>query len=529
MFDVVLSNGLVIDGTGQKPFEASIGIRDNKIAAISKNILIGKLQLDIGGKAVSPGFIDIHSHSDCSFFNEGTLDSKLYQGVTTEFVGNCGISMVPNNERYLSLLKRYVEPLLVGSNSIGWNFSSIREYADELRKKSFPINCAPLLGHGALRICVMGFNNRPAKKDEIKKMQILLEKELLNGAWGMSMGLVYPPGSFSRTDELMGLAKVIADYKAILSVHIRNEGNDVFNALSEVIEVGKKARAHIHISHLKLIGNRNWGKAKELLLYIKRARDEGVKITCDQYPYSASATYLSTLIPSWAQEGGVEEMLVTIRGSKRKEVISYIEKEILNRGGSKKIAFSYSTGDFPQEWEGKNIEQISNLENLDPPQVILKILDTTKGRAMAIYYSMCDEDVEEILKDTSIAVCSDGYALGFDDNKCIIGKPHPRNFGTFPRFLKLARKKNIMPIEQAIYKITSLPAKIMKLNDRGLIKMDNIADLVVFDLVNIADTSTYEEPYAKPVGIEHLLIEGKPVILKGRKTHVNPGQVLLRC
>ena len=171
-------------------------------------------------------------------------------------------------------------------------------------------------------------------------MQILLEKELLNGAWGMSMGLVYPPGSFSRTDELMGLAKVIADYKAILSVHIRNEGNDVFNALSEVIEVGKKARAHIHISHLKLIGNRNWGKAKELLLYIKRARDEGVKITCDQYPYSASATYLSTLIPSWAQEGGVEEMLVTIRGSKRKEVISYIEKEILNRGGSKKIAFS---------------------------------------------------------------------------------------------------------------------------------------------------------------------------------------------
>nr|WP_278320991.1 amidohydrolase family protein [Clostridium tetanomorphum] len=291
---------------------------------------------------LSPGFIDIHSHSDSSFLVYKDLESKIFQGITTELIGSCGISLVPNNKAIKNNILNYCKTLCYNTHKIDLNFSTLKEYVERVNKNPPAINGLPQIGHGTLRMTVMGFENRKPTIKELDKMKYLLERELKAGAWGMSLGLVYPPGSFTEKEELVELAKVLKKYDAILTVHMRNEGDMVFKAVKEMIDITRKSGVHCHISHLKLMGRNQWGRGKELLNLINDAISKGLNISCDQYPYIASCTSLYPLIPKDAQEGGIESIRNRFNSYQWQDISKIIKKNIYARGGGDKIVISSS-------------------------------------------------------------------------------------------------------------------------------------------------------------------------------------------
>lgn len=524
MYDFILKNGLIVDGTRRIPFKGSIGIQGDRISKITdEEECEGNCTIDCEGKIISPGFIDIHSHSDACPLNLNKAQSKVNQGITLELNGNCGISLMPCNdsmrEEIMDFFRRTIEIDLEDKNL---KINSMEDYRKLCEKKNFIINNAILIGHGTLRACVIGFDDRKATAEEIEKMKALLHNELKNGAFGMSLGLIYPPSSYAGLEELVELAKVIKEYDGILSVHMRSESDLVFEAVDEMIEVAQKSGVHLEISHLKLIGKPQWGRSKELLDKIKEAKEKGCNITCDQYPYEATSTGLSALVPAWAHDGGNSKMLERIATHDPK-IIKDIISEMDRRGGAKCVGVS-STHNILPEIEGKNIEEISKMYNLSPEDTVIKVLLDTKGDTAAIYYSLNLDDVINIMKEMYISVGSDGYNFNYD----LKFNPHPRSFGTFPKFLEMIRENNLMPIEDAVYKITGLPADVMGLKDRGVLKEGNIADITVFDYEEIKDMSTFLHSPVRPRGIYDVFISGEPAILNGHETGKIKGSLILK-
>ncbi|WP_125153573.1 N-acyl-D-amino-acid deacylase family protein [Clostridium rectalis] len=525
MFDIVINGAYIVDGTNTEPFLGSIGIVGDKIEKISKDNLEGKRVIDGKDRILAPGFIDMHSHSDSSFIVENNCESKLFQGITSEFIGSCGISLIPNNDSIKNQLKDYCKSLCVTSDKISLDFSNLKEYAKIINEKGAAINCIPQIGHGTIRMCVMGYDNKIASKKELEDMKKLLRMEMENGAFGMSLGLIYPPGIFSNTEELCELATVLKEYDGVLTAHIRGESYNVFNAVEEIISIARETGVKINISHLKLIGRSQWKRGKELLNIINKARDSGVNISCDQYPYSASCTSLYPLIPKYAQAGGVNGFIQLI-DTKWKEISDYIEKEVYNRGGSGKIILS-SAGEYFSKYEGKSLKSIANVLNIRVSEVVRDIFIKTKGSASVIYYCMNEDDIECIMKDMFVAIGSDGAALSFK-KELYSGKPHPRGFGTFPKFIRRALDKELMPIQSIIYKTSALPARILGIKDRGIIKEGNIADLVLFNKDEIQYKGSYMDPFSKPEGIDYVFVSGKVVLENGVQTGAKLGKVLLK-
>jgi N-acyl-D-amino-acid deacylase len=527
MFDLVINNVLIIDGKANKPFKGSIGIIKDKIATISKDEMLSGIKI-IDGKShvLAPGFIDMHSHSDSSFLIYKDFESKIFQGITTELIGNCGISLVPNNKTIKNDILNYCETLCYNTDKINLDFSTLREYMEKVNKNPHAINGLPQIGHGALRMAIMGFENRKPSTKELNEMKFLLERELKSGAWGMSLGLVYPPGSFSEKEELVELAKVLKKYNAILTVHMRGEGDTVFQSVKEIIDIAKESGVHCHISHLKLMGRNQWGRGKELIDLINNAINEGLNISCDQYPYIASCTSLYPLIPKDAQEGGIAAIKNRFNGTQWKSIAKSIEKNIYSRGGGDKIVISSSKG-TKENYQGLSLMQISNKLNISLAEVVKLLLFQTEGAASVIYYSMNEEDVEYIMKQENIAVGSDGAALSFNDFR--FGTPHPRNFGTFPRFIRTCLDKNLLSLEKIIYKATGLPAKLLGLNDRGIIEIGKIADLVIFDTDAIEDMSTFTEPFAKPKGIDYVIVSGEVAVENGFQNEIYNGKMITKA
>ncbi|MBU5483417.1 D-aminoacylase [Clostridium sp. MSJ-11] len=527
MFDIVIKNALIVDGSGNKPFKGSIGIEKDVIKKICRedSTLEGKVTIDAKGNILSPGFIDMHSHSDSSFLIYKDLESKIFQGITTELVGSCGISLVPNNDSIKKDLMNYCSSLCYNTDLINLNFSTLNEYVKRVNENGPSINNLPQIGHGTLRMTVMGFENRRPTDDELNEMKYLLERELKSGAWGMSLGLVYPPGSFSEKEELVELAKVLKKHDAILTVHMRGEGDTVFESVKEMIDIARESNVHCHISHLKLMGRNQWGRGKEIIDLINEAIKEGLDISCDQYPYTASCTSLYPIIPKDAQEGGIKTIKNTFNSPKWESIAAKIEENIYSRGGGDKIVVSSAKG-TDENYGGLSLLEISNKLNISLAEVVKKLLLETEGSAVVTYYSMNEDDVEYIMKQENITVGSDGAAIGFNDFR--FGTPHPRNFGTFPRYIKISLSKNLLPLEKIIYKITGLPAKLLGLNDRGIIEAGKIADLVILNLDNIEDTATFTQPFAKPKGIEYVLVSGKMAIENNIQNKVYNGKVLLK-
>lgn len=531
-FDIIILNGLVIDGCGNPWFKADIGIKNGKILKIG-HLKLAKAEkiINAEGLIVCPGFIDAHSHSDISVLFNPILESSIKQGITTLIVGNCGMSLAPVNPSTKDLLLKDLTPFIPPNVKLKIEWESFKEYLDKEEELSFSSNIVHLVGHGTIRIAVMGFENRDPTIKELEKMKELVAEAMEAGAIGLSSGLIYPPGAYSKTWELVELSKIVAKYGGIYCSHIRGEGATLIEAIKEIINIGKEANVPVHISHHKASGKNQWGKTKETLALIENARKSGIDITFDQYPYEAGMTSLSTLLPSWVHENGLDKMLERLKlRDIREKIIKELEENIMQHNlikecGWENIYISSVKSEKNKFMEGKNLKQISQIRKEDEFNTLFNILIEEEGQVTMIIFSMNEEDICRLMRHNLQMFSTDSWSIS--KNKTKIGKVHPRFYGTYPKiFRKYVKEEKILSLEEAIRKMTSFPAQRFFLMDRGIIRKGMYADIVIFNLENIKDKATYEEPHQYPEGIEYVLVNGEIVIEKGEYTGAMPGKIL---
>ncbi|MCD6377994.1 MAG: D-aminoacylase [Planctomycetes bacterium] len=530
MFDVVIRNGQVIDGSGKDRFSADVAIQGDRIVKIGKvSATEANRIIEADGMIVAPGFIDIHAH-EYSEYLEARLDSRLRQGVTTEVIGNCGESLAPVIGEGIEVVKNMLKTFGQEAANVDVPWSSMTEHLDYMDKRGVITNYAMLVGNGTIRAAVIGLDDRKATSDELEEMKKLLAQAMEEGAWGLSSGLIYLPSMFADTAELIELAKVSKQYGGIYASHIRGEHDPLlYSAIAEAIEIGRKAGISVEIAHLKLYGKQLWGKAEEILKMLDDARSEGIDVEADTYPYTASHTTLSAILPDWMQGGGTEKMVERLnqpelRKKAREEITA--GKVIFFKGiGWEDVKITHS--DLDETLDGKSIAQIAQLRQKDPCETAFDLL-ADDPTLRAIYFAMNEDDVRTILKHPHVKIGSDSYALS-SQSRLAKGKPHPRCYGTFPRVLgKYAREEKLFTLEQAIQKMTSLSAQKIGIPDRGVLKENAYADIVVFDPETVRDKATFENPHQYPAGIEFVILNGQVVVENGQYNGKLAGKTLRR-
>lgn len=525
-YDFILRGGTVVDGTNRKPFRADVCVKDGKIAVIAENAA-GEADevLDVTGKIVAPGFIDAHSHSDICPLVSYLPESKIYQGVTSELCGNCGISIFPCCDEHREEIEQYcASELEIPMLDTKITTYTTKQYSDYIKNRPCSSNYAMLVGHGTLRGCIMGFEDREPTDEEMNAMVARLESEMEEGAFGMSLGLAYPPSCFAKTDELEKLAAVVAKHGGILAVHMRDECGGVLQSVQEMIDIAEHTGVHVQISHLKVMQTTNWHLFPQEIAMIDAANARGLHITCDQYPYEASALALSAMLPHWAHDGGNEAILENARHPSKK-LFAEMEEKVNGRGGPDGIVVC-STRGKREDWEGKTLRQIADSLGVAPLQGVLEILKTCGTEVFIITFAQDLGIVRQIFCRDDIATVSDGYNLSMDP-EITKDKLHPRCFGTFPHALEWARKEKLLPLETVVYKMTGLPAAMMGLRERGTLSVGKVADITVFDAETVADNATYSEPMQRPSGIEYVLVAGQVILRDGKITDAKPGKALL--
>jgi N-acyl-D-amino-acid deacylase len=492
-YDLLLRGGDVYDGTGAAPVRADVGITGDRIAVIGHvTDADAATVVDATGLAVTPGFIDVHSHDDAAVLVDPELRCKTLQGVTTDVVGNCGLGIAPHAHA-LSSLGGWTPGL---EHEPAWE--GYRGYMSRLDDQPPSLNIAVLVGQGTVRAAVMGNADREASPDEIARMRALVEEGMDAGAVGLSTGLIYEPGRYSSTDEIVALAEVAAAAGAIYTTHMRNEADRLLDAVAEAIEIGERAGLPVEISHHKASGRDNWGKVRQSLAAIDAARDRGVDVRLDQYPYTAGSTDLFAVVQNGALDDGLGG-------------IGKVEPDAVT------IA---STPKHP-EWEGLNLVEIGELLGTTPRAAADHIVADTNGMALCVLEMMSEDDVRTVLSHPMTMIGSDGVPAP--------GKPHPRLWGTFPRVLgRYAREHGVLSFTEAVRRMTSLPASMFGLTDRGTVREGAFADLVVLDPTTIADVATYREPEQPPAGINAVVVNGTVVARDNQHTGARPGRALRR-
>jgi len=523
-FDIIIRNGEVINGTGGKGIRVDIGIIDDKIAAIGNlSEKTSKQIIDAAGLIVSPGFIDIHTHTGTDLLVNSRAESKIRQGVTTEIGGQCGSSPGPwNEESFKKVKKNYFEEYEL---EIDWK--DLDGFFSRLEKSGTSVNLAMMVGHGTIRDYAMGMNDRHPSTAELEKMKALLTEAVEQGACGLSTGLEYTPGSFAATEEIIQLAKVLNKFGLPYATHIRNEDDRVLEAIEEALEIGKKAEVPVQISHLKAIGKRNYHKIDKILEHIEKASGEGLPVNFDRYPYIAYSTGLSILFPLWSREGGDEEFVKRITDNSLKK---RIKEEVLNKvhllGDWNKVMICSAFNEKDNLLAGKRIGDAASETGMDPYDFSVELLERNENRVSIVGFGMDEEGTKKILSHPLAMVGSDG-AIAAPYGKLSKGKPHPRYYGTFPRAIgHYCRKEKIFNLPEVIRKITSMPAEKAGLKNRGKIKESYCADITIFDYQTIIDTATFVEPHNYPEGIKYVLVNGKIVIKNGDHTGKFPGKIL---
>jgi N-acyl-D-amino-acid deacylase len=504
MIDHLIINGSIIDGSGAEAVRANIGVKGDRIVHIGADAIPAAHVIDAAGLMVSPGFIDTHTHSEFTLMADGRAQGRLAQGVTTEINGNCGISAAP-------LLGEAAERREADQKEFGVTerWSTFGEYFDMLEAKGIGLNSAFLCGHGNIRASVMGYSSADPSPDEMERMKGLFLDALREGAKGLSTGLIYPPGVYSGTEEIIELAKVAVehDISAIYTTHMRSEGAGLIESIEEALRIGRESGIAVHISHIKTSGEDHWNKIDRAVSLIEEARASGMRVTCDRYPYIASSTDLDTVIPAWAYEGGTQEELRRLRDPAiRAEILSGLRSRPERYW--KGIYISSVVRPENSWMEGENIFDIAAKRGGGPAEVALDIIISEETRAGAIFFSMCEENLRRFLALPYAMIGSDSSVRSFSGNTCA-GKPHPRGFGSFPRFIgRYVRDEGIMGLPEAIRRLTSLPAEVFGLENRGLLKNGYYADIVVFDYDKISDRASFGDPFRTPDGIGHVFVNG---------------------
>ncbi|OQY51656.1 MAG: hypothetical protein B6230_04360 [Desulfobacteraceae bacterium 4572_89] len=536
MCDLLIKNGTIIDGTGSPGFPADILVKDGKIEMIGASLEIEcQTILDTSQKIVCPGFIDIHSHTDTTILINPKAESKIRQGITTEIVGNCGMSAAPLTPDFLPQLKDHlgVRSDYGPPGDIGKFWMTFGEYIDHLNNLPLGINLMPMVGYGTLRCAVMGLKNSAPSPKEMRAMEDLLQKSLEQGAAGLSTGLEYIPDSLSHPDELIRLCRVIARNNKLYASHIRGESQTLFPAVEEAIQTAEMSGCRVEISHLKLGGTFNWGKTEKLFALLEKALSRGVRLSWDQYPYTAWGTGLADYIPRWVQEEGHQKFVTYLSDpATRKKIRREIEQAIktgnhaYNTAPWENVQISMVRSTEYKFVEGKRVSQIAKDLDVDPIECVFDLLIAEKGSVAILVFCMDDQDIKTIMKHPLTMIASDGRAVA-TYGKLHEGSPHPRYYGAFPRVLgKYVREEKVFSLETAVQKMTSMPADIMGLDDRGILSCGRVADITIFDPKTISDMASFESPHQYSKGIEHVIISGHSIIHDGEHTNRMAGQVI---
>jgi N-acyl-D-amino-acid deacylase len=519
----------VFDGTGVAASRVDVAVSGGRIAAVGRDLPAAAGQtIDARGLALAPGFIDIHSHTDLSVFARPLAESKVRQGVTTEVVGNCGIGAFPVRPERKDLLIDALRMHGARLPSAGMDWTDFSGYAERVGAAGLGVNLAPLVAHGSLRIAALGAEDRAATAAELAQMEALLEGALCQGAWGMSTGLIYPPGSYASTAEIVALARVLTRHGALYTSHIRGEGETLLTALAEAVQVGRESGARVQVSHLKALGRKNWGRGREALALLEAARREGVDVAADQYPYEATSTALSALVPAWAHAGGVRALLGRLAAPEpRERLAAEIAGALEARGGADRVQVARVASAGNAGLSGRSVQEIAGRWGVPPAAAVVRLLLEEKAEVGAVYFSLSPEDVAAIMVSDIVAVGSDGLALSASEDRD--QAPHPRSYGTFPRVLgRYVREERLLSLPLAIHKMTGLPSSRLGLPDRGLIRPGYAADLVLFDPTTVRDRADFQDPHRYATGIEYVAVNGSLVIERGQPTGKRPGRILRR-
>ncbi|MDP2859732.1 MAG: D-aminoacylase [Bacillota bacterium] len=527
MYTLIIRHGKVIDGGGNPWFRADVGVVGDTIRAVGRLASeSADVTIDAEGMALSPGFIDIHTHSDGPLLVQGEGHSHIRQGVTTNVIGNCGGSLAPVTAKS----REYAAGRLGEFEGVELDWSTLGEYLDRLERQGVSVNVVPLVGQGTIRGSVMGFADRPPADSELDEMRNLVAAAMQDGAYGLSSGLIYVPGSYAGIDEVAELAAVAASYGGSYNSHIRGENDTLLDAVAEAIEIGRRAGAPVQIAHFKAMGRHMWGRSVDSLRLVDESRAAGVDVTCDQYPYNASATGLGAYMPAWLHVGGPDAMVERLkdpaaRAKLRKEILDGLPGWVsLHKG----VGWDNTmvTNCPNHELEGLTVSQIATQRGADDFDTAFDLLLEYKGRVPVVYFTIGDEDIERIMRHPAVMVGSDSSAIAAE-GPLARGKPHPRSFGTFVRVLgHYVREKKTITLEEAVRKMTSFPAERMRLYDRGLIRPGMKADLVVFDPETVSDNATYTDPFQYPSGIAHVFVNGKHTIKDSQHLGTKAGAVL---
>jgi len=528
-YDLIIKNGTIIDGSGGIGFKSDVAIKDGKIQLIDESIPPNATSIiDVSGQVVSPGFIDILSWASGPIVYDGEVQSVVCQGITTAIFGE-GWSMGPVNEavreEMQTMWKEY---------DISYDWKTLADYLRFVEKQGTSVNIASFVGATTVRLYVIGNEDRLATPEEMNQMKELVRLEMEAGALGVASSLVYTPAFYANTNELIELSKTAAEYDGIYISHIRGEGADLIEALGELITISEKAEIPAEVYHLKAAGKENWVKLDAAISLIEEARKRGLDITADIYPYTAGATGLDAMLPPWSKDGGNEAMLKRL---KQKSTREKIKKEILTStsgwenfywmaGGGKGILVSYLSK--KKEYQGKSIADIARIEKKDELDTIFDLLIEENGFGGGIYFLMSEENVKKKLQLPWVSFCTDEDAYKLTG---LMSKrnPHPRAYGTFPRVLgKYVREEGVVSLEEAIRKMSALPAGRLGLKDRGRIKKDLAADIVIFDPKTVIDKSTYTKPHQFSEGIDYVIVNGKIVVEDGIHTGAKPGKALFK-
>lgn len=524
-FDVLIRGGEVVDGTGAAPRRADVGVRGDRIEVVDDlSSAEGKEVIDATGKVVTPGFVDVHAHTDLTASMPDKYmpikTASLLQGVTTEVCGNCGFTPFPLEPARREEFKGFLSGLFAEQRG---GFETFAEYRAAIGEFDLAVNLAPLVGHGSLRTGVMGMEDRPPRDDELARMERAADQAFEEGAFGLSSGLIYPPGVYGATEEVIALAKVAGRHGRPYATHMRDEADRIVPAIEEALRIGREGNTGVEISHHKLAGRNNWGRSGETLGLIERARDSGVDVTIDVYPYTAGSTYLAATLPPWVNSGGAPAIVERLRDADtRQRIGKEVEagsdewQSLVDKVGWDAVVIA--TAGASPEFEGKSLVEVGEALGVSPFDAACELL-IKDPKVLMIIHMMDEADVQRILSAPFAMIGSDGVPTP--------GKPHPRIAGCFARVLgHYSRDVNLFALAEAVRKMTSLPAARFGLKDRGTVESGKVADLVVFDPTTIIDRATYDDPLLAPTGVQTVIVNGQVAVRDGQDAGTRSGQVL---